>query len=132
MEKKILLKRVKSTDQCTLGEIYVDGQLICRCLELPWRNNEPRSSCIPPGRYPVVFRLTTSSKYKYRHLHVQDVPGRQWILFHKGNFPKDTLGCILPGMSHAGNSVKDSGIAFDKLMATLSGATRMTLTIVPV
>lgn len=129
MEKKITLNRFNSNDQCTLGHLYVDGQYICCCLELPWRNNQPRKSCIPLGSYQVVFREDPGSKYKYRHLHVLDVPGRSWILFHKGNFPKDTLGCILPGMSHSANMVGESSIAFRKLMNALDGASSMTLTI---
>ena len=131
MEKKILLKRIKKNAECTIGNLFVDGIFICHTLELPWRNNESRRSCIPAGIYSVVFRDDPGSKYEYKHLHVQNVPGRSWILFHKGNFPRDTVGCILPGLSHTDSKVGESSIAFRKLMNVLEGATSMTLNIEP-
>lgn len=64
------------------------------CLELPNRANVPNVSCIPEGKYFAVHRA--SARFK-THLHVLDVPGRSWILFHGGNTVADIRGCILPG-----------------------------------
>jgi hypothetical protein len=132
MEKLIRIERFQKTGNSTIGRISVNGQFIGYTLELPWKNNANEISCIPTGQYPVAFRNDPGSKYKYRHLHVRNVPGRQWILVHKGNFPKDTLGCILPGLTFSPDYVGESSIAFRKLMNTLEGATSMTLTIVDV
>lgn len=66
-------------------------------LELPWKNNQRRISCIPAGDYEIEKRY--SQKYGW-HLHVLDVPGRDFILIHPGNFHTDILGCILPGEAH--------------------------------
>lgn len=63
-------------------------------LELPWRDNAPQVSCIPEGTYAVVSRQ--SEKFDW-HYHVLDVPGREWILFHPGNYTRELRGCILPG-----------------------------------
>jgi hypothetical protein len=70
----------------------------CKGLELPWRNNERKVSCIPEGLYKVVKRL--SPKYG-NHFHITDVDGRDWILIHHGNYTRDILGCVLVGRTHA-------------------------------
>lgn len=129
MKKHLLLIRDKKTDRSTLGKLSVDGMYVCETLELPWRENQTGISCIPAGTYPVVFREDPGSKYPYPHLHVQNVPGRTWILFHIGNKPADTRGCILPGMSRAKDWVGDSAIAFNRLMELLEGAEEMELTV---
>lgn len=67
-----------------------------RTLELPWRNNINKISCIPPGTYKAVPRV--SEKYG-KHFHILDVPGRSFILIHYGNFVSDSTGCILVGAS---------------------------------
>jgi hypothetical protein len=94
---KVVLVRTKYQDKQTLGELnYKGGKLYT--LELAWRNNERRVSCIPKGVYKVVPR--TSPKYG-QHFHVTGVQGRDLILVHHGNFYKDILGCILVGMAHS-------------------------------
>jgi hypothetical protein len=129
VDKQLKIARDLDSGVSTLGRLYVDGTYVCETLEPPWRGNEPRRSCIPEGAYPVVFRQEPGSKYRYRHLHVLGVPGRSLILVHIGNTPADTLGCILPGMTRGRDFVGRSGEAFNKLMALLDGAEKMTLTI---
>ena len=84
--------------QQTEGILYVikNGKIVFECvtLELPWRNNARRISCIPDGTYKCVKRV--SKKYGH-HWHVLDVPNRSLILIHSGNFNHHTLGCILVG-----------------------------------
>lgn len=63
-------------------------------LELAWKNNEKKVSCIPKGKYICVAR--NSQKYG-KHYHVTNVPNRDLILIHHGNFHTDILGCILIG-----------------------------------
>jgi len=63
-------------------------------LELPWAHNLPMISCIPEGTYKLVHRVSDSHG---KHLMVDDVPGREYILIHSGNFNADTKGCLLPG-----------------------------------
>jgi len=96
-----ILHRIEETEFHTLGELFIleDGELLykCKTLELPWRLNQKKVSCIPKGIYNVVPRQ--SPKY-HEHFHVENVPNRDYILFHSGNFTKDTLGCILVGRAH--------------------------------
>lgn len=65
-------------------------------LELPNLGNQRRISCIPEGTY-IVQKMTPTNKRPYEYFHVMDVPGRDAILFHPGNYTRQILGCILPG-----------------------------------
>ena len=90
---------------------------MCDTLENPWINNERNISCIPEGEYPVRLRLPRESGTRdYLHLLVQEVPNRDWILFHRGNFPKDTSGCILVGLGSQQDFVNNSTLAMDLLI----------------
>lgn len=69
----------------------------CKTLELPWKDNQKKISCIPKGTYKVVKR--SSEKYK-EHFHITNVPNRDYILIHPANKRDDLLGCIAPGDSY--------------------------------
>lgn len=69
-----------------------------KTLELPWKNNEKRMSCIPVGTYQLVKHNSPKFGACY---WVQNVPGRSEILIHPGNYHTQILGCILPGQSHS-------------------------------
>ena len=78
----------------TNGKLECEGRLICNTIELPWRNNERRVSCIPEGEYFIEKRY--SLKFKW-HLHVLGVKNRSFILFHPANNAQRELnGCIAP------------------------------------
>ena len=89
----IKLKRTKYLFNETLGEGQV-GDFKFVTLELPWKNNQRRISCIPPGAYKGVKR--TSPKYGL-HVHILDVPGRDLILMHNANYVTQLEGCIAVG-----------------------------------
>jgi len=83
----------------TKGELFVldeNAKILFQCftLELPWKNNERRVSCIPVGEYDIVPRW--SQKYT-NHLHILDVPNRDFILIHESNFVRQLEGCIAVG-----------------------------------
>lgn len=102
--KQVLLKRQQSSSQGTLGFIFSDN-FSCFTLELPWKQNQRKVSCIPNGRYTCVVRQSPKFGLVY---HVQNVPGRSYILFHSGNWAGDKSkgyrsnveGCILLGRYH--------------------------------
>ncbi len=78
----------------TNGKLACEGQFICHTIELPWKNNETRVSCIPEGEYFIQKRY--SPKFQW-HLEVLDVQNRSLILFHPANNALQELhGCIAP------------------------------------
>ena len=78
----------------TNGKLECEGKFICNTIELPWKNNETKVSCIPEGKYFIRKRF--SQKFKW-HLEVLDVKNRSLILFHPANNALQELkGCIAP------------------------------------
>ena len=113
----LLLIRDTFSKESTIGELFLNGERICDTLENPWQDNQRNISCIPEGEYPVRLRLARESASRdYLHLLVQDVPNRDWILFHRGNTSKDTSGCILVGLGTEQDVVHNSTLAMDLLM----------------
>ncbi|MCL1888996.1 MAG: DUF5675 family protein [Desulfovibrionaceae bacterium] len=93
--------RSLDADQGTSGLLAGSG-LSLVTLELPWKDNLPKCSCVPPGVYTCRARLSPRFGMV---IAVADVPGRTDILIHAGNwagdaglgFRSDSRGCILPG-----------------------------------
>ena len=113
----LLLIRDTFTDKSTVGELFVNGERFCDTLELPYRDNQKRISCIPAGNYKVRMRYPRESATReYLHLLVQDVKDRSFILFHRGNTAKDTKGCVLVGQGSQQDIVHNSTLAMDLLM----------------
>ena len=113
----LLLIRDTFSKKSTIGELFLNGERICDTLENPWQDNQRNISCIPEGVYPVRLRLPRESASRdYLHLLVQEVPNRDWILFHRGNTAKDTSGCILVGLGTEQDVVHNSTLAMDLLI----------------
>ena len=91
---RITLKRLSDDSVQTLGILTNVTGKVYQTLELAWRNNQRQRSCIPKGVYKV--RKRTSAKYG-EHFHILNVPNRDFILCHHGNYHTDILGCILVG-----------------------------------
>ena len=98
----VTFTRVTDSDEGTFGKLETDNGFSCFTLELPWRDNKKRISCIPEGEYAVEVRRSPRFGLVY---HVKDVYGRSYILIHSGNFAGDVSkgykshveGCILLG-----------------------------------
>ena len=114
------------------GVLRFNGAELCKTIELPWRNNQPRVSCIPEGRYQL--RKRHSPRFKY-HFEVMDVKDRKYILFHAGNDAgKELRGCIAPVLQHTGEGKGSSSRAAlermkDRLYPLLDNGHVITLTI---
>lgn len=95
----VIITRSAGDNTQTTGVLHVlndKSQIIFSCLtlELPWINNQKKISCIPSGRYSVIPR--TSAKFG-KHFQILEVPQRNYILFHFGNYVTQIAGCILVG-----------------------------------
>jgi len=73
---------------------------------------------IPAGTYKLKLRTEGgfhnkyASKYGNFHkgmIHVQDVPGFEWILWHTGNTDEHTAGCLILGNSQTNNRIAKDG-----------------------
>ena len=113
----LLLIRNTFSKESTVGELFINGERICDTLENSWQDNQRNISCIPEGVYPVRLRLPRESASRdYLHLLVQEVPNRDFILVHRGNFPSQTQGCILVGLGTEQDVVHNSVLAMDLLI----------------
>ena len=113
----LLLIRDTFSKKSTIGELFLNGERICDTLENPWVDNQRNVSCIPEGVYPVRLRLPRESGTRdYLHLLVQEVPNRDFILVHRGNFPSQTQGCLLVGLGTEQDVVHNSVLAMDLLI----------------
>lgn len=90
------LKSIKEDNHATQGKMFFNNKLIACTLEKPWRDNKRYISCIPAGLYKCVKH----SGIKFKNVWILlDVPDRDTILIHNGNFITDTDGCILVGQN---------------------------------
>lgn len=115
--------RYVTNPRATIGKV---PSLSLFSLENPWRGNGKDSS-IPAGKYRCV--RVVSPKFGDT-FEITNVPQRSKILFHAGNTEKDTLGCILLGMStDNAASIGHSRAAFQKFMLRYSGVDEFDLEI---
>lgn len=124
--RNLILARDYTLEETQGIYIVMDGMIElfrCKCLELPWLNNQPSVSCIPGSRIYDVEKISTL-KHPNSFL-IKDVPNRKAIMIHIGNFANgkkvDTERCQLPGMNFVdidGNGTIDvaqSTLAMDSL-----------------
>ncbi len=99
--KTAVLYHTSSSDQGTFSSLLLPNFKTIFMTELPWRDNKPNYSRIPPGEY--VAKWHKSPRFG-ECWWLQDVPGRSEVLIHPGNFAGDRLkgfkthsyGCLLP------------------------------------
>lgn len=113
---RILIQReerwpdVVGLSNCILGRLYVVNEFpttvarpteapLGSTLELPWRNNLNEISRIVAGRYSATTRDDGDRGWR---LELDAVPGRTLVQLHIGNFPANSVGCILLGSGRAG------------------------------
>lgn len=89
-----------------IGDLYIDGEFLCHSLE-------NTKLCIPEGKYKVI--LDFSNRFQKDMPHILNVPGREGIRIHPGNYYKDSSGCVLIGMDKGESSVWRSKIAYKAL-----------------
>lgn len=90
-----------------IGSLYHKGRLLCHILEDPSRDVKIYGeTAIPAGEYDIVVQKSRGRAFKHgarwpwhesEIMELVNVPGFEYIQIHPGNYPKDTLGCLLPG-----------------------------------
>lgn len=123
------LKRTHHLKEATLGTLTIDDVKTdpIYTLENPKRATD-KDSRIPAG----VYKCKPYSGTKYKDVYiVLDVPNRSAILFHWGNYEKDTEGCILLGNRRTTSPqpmIMESKKCFERFRS-LIGKQEFTLTI---
>lgn len=127
---KILVDRRYKKEKYTIGKMYVDGEYFCDTLEDTVRPKGVKiygETAIPASTYKVV--LSYSPKFKRVLPEVLSVPMFSGIRIHRGNYPSDTLGCILIGKNKIVGGLTESADTEVRLMEKLKRATEIWLTI---
>lgn len=120
----LLLRRLIFTDKTTIGELTIDGIFQCYILEDCARQVKiHRATCIPAGTYKII--VNRSPRFKRDLPRLLDVPGFAGVLIHPGNYPSDTDGCLLPGLTKSENFIGQSREAFDKLFEKIKAAVQI-------
>jgi len=98
------LRSQPSANDGTFGHLVLDDGSTFMTGELPWKNNDHGTSCIPEGTYTLHWINSQKHGWCYQ---VMNVPFRDMIEIHSANFMGDTtfgkasqlLGCIALGDS---------------------------------
>ena len=125
----MLVERFDRDKDATIRITYLDNVFQCFGLEDEYREEKVASETyIPTGSDKVGLRTTGGFHARYGQnfsdihkgmLHVQDVPGFEFILIHVGNADENTAGCLLVGTgARAGESdmsIQSSRMNYKKL-----------------
>ena len=123
-ERSLEVLRYSSGADSTLGllsEVGPEGrEFLAYTLEDEWREEKVSAETrIPEGTYDIKLRTTGGFHSRYANkfgdwhkgmLHVQDVPGFEYILIHTGNTDEHTMGCLLVADTSQQNITKDGFI----------------------
>jgi len=105
---KLKLERYYSTQDFTIGRLFIDDQFECYVLEDEFRTVKVmHETRISAGTYEIKLRTFGGHHERYTKkfdfhkgmLWLQDVPNFKDILIHIGNTDEDTSGCLLVGKS---------------------------------
>ena len=103
---KLKLIRYTSDADSSGAILMVDGKFFCYVCEDEKREIKVAGETrIPNGTYNIKLRneggMTKryAAKYDFHQgmIHIQDVPGFEWIYIHVGNTDDHTEGCLLVG-----------------------------------
>lgn len=124
------LVRLEESRMGTIGVLKINKQAFCVTLEPPDRLNARSVSSIPAQQYDVRRHVSPRHGETF---WVQDVPGRDGILFHAGSLVEHTEGCILLGQYfdkfRGQRQIQNTGTTFRRFMETLAGYDEFSLTI---
>jgi len=119
---KLEILRVSSESDSSSGLVFnvTNGRkFLCYSLEDEYRNEKVmHETRVPAGTYQIQLRKEGGFNAKYTKkygdfhkgmLHVQDVPGFEYILIHTGNTDEHTSGCLIVGDSQENNQLMKNG-----------------------
>lgn len=130
---QLTLKRPYKLPTYTIGKLYINDEYFCDTLEDTIRdlNNDGDledpgegkvygETAIPKGIYKII--LAISPKFKRILPVILNVNYFTGILIHRGNWSKDTHGCILVGKNKIKGGLIDSTIYEKELVKLMTVA----------
>jgi len=120
---KVIITRFKEINDGTIGKFQVlEGSTVlmsCFCLEPagPDTTESGKDRRIPKGNYKIVEHDSQRYQRKLPLIYNENVPKSRAILIHGGNFPKDTLGCVLLGETYNNQGVLNSQPMLKKFLS---------------
>lgn len=116
--QSITVERKFENDECTMGYLFVNDSLICYSLERADMSNSKNISRIPLGTYKGFIRTDGSKGWR---IELLNVPNRENIEIHIGNYTFQITGCTLIGTDAKSENctVQNSAVAINKLKNAL-------------
>lgn len=111
------VKRQWFTGLSTTGLFLIENNFQCFTLEPPVKTDNTKPRAIPCGTFALVIRF--SPTHGRLIPHIEKVPDFTAVEIHIGNYPHDTLGCVLVGGWHGVDFIGQSHGAFDDLYVKL-------------
>ncbi len=113
-----------------ISELVASYKVVARTLEHSYNG----VAKLPPGVYKCVRGIhKLHDNIPFETFEVMGVSGHTGILFHTGNWNKDSDGCILLGdavvASSKGIMITNSKVIFGDFMALQKGVNEFTLTV---
>lgn len=118
----LVLQRLQLKPTGIFGSLVSSDNVIAVTLEHAYLVSESWQPKLPVGVYTCRRGLhqLDGMKSPFETFEVTDVPGHSGILFHVGNFNRDSHGCVLLGLAMIddgrGEMISESKIAFQKFM----------------
>lgn len=123
----LFVERFLFTKCSTIGKLYINDLFVGYTLEPSVHSKK----LIDEDTYICAFsptpewsRFHGDERYGFQ-IRVEDKNGRKGILFHIGNYPQDTEGCILVGTSHGIDVVYNSTLCYESLVTFFFGLARL-------
>ena len=126
--------RFQTEDKHTKSIFCIDGEFQCFVLEDGYNRIKVHGETrITPGTRKIELRTEGGmhqdylSKYGNWHkgmLWIKNVHNYKYVYIHKGNYPKDTLGCLLTNYACDTNksNMSQSEVAYKKIYPIISRA----------
>lgn len=128
----LILKRNKNSSDGIFGKLYdLEENLVAFTLEHAFLFEHEYYPALPEGVYTCKrgpHRLE-SMITDFETFEVENVAGHRGILFHVGNYNKDSSGCILLGSEVLAKAIMNSRVAFTHFMDLQKGVDTFTLTV---
>lgn len=110
------IERKSITIDGIFGEIWINGTLVCECVE-------NLSKAVAEGLYDATVDVSPRLGYPCPHIAVpmrdKEAGGDAGIRIHILNEPCQSEGCIGPGTNKDGDAEDNSKTAFNEVMALL-------------